>query len=229
MRWRTGRRSSGTGEPAAVPARSRIDVLGYPYVSMAVTTRPESLPWTGDEEANRLIAEDPNALLIGFVLDQQVTVQKAFAGPLVLKQRLGHLDPARIAATSPDELLDAFRQRPAIHRFPGAMAERVQQLSADLAERFGGDGSRVWKDATDADDLVQRLSSLPGIGEMKVRGLVATLVKQFGVRPTGWEQIVPAHPTLGDVDSPRALAEYQAAKREHKRQVREQRDRKDDA
>jgi|tagenome__1003787_1003787.scaffolds.fasta_scaffold20988920_5 uncharacterized HhH-GPD family protein len=196
---------------------------------MASTTRPASLPWTADEDANRLIAEDPNALLIGFVLDQQVPVQKAFTGPLELKQRLGHLDPARIAAMNPDDVAEVFRRKPAIHRFPGTMAERVQSLCADLGERFGGDGSRVWTQARDGKDLVQRLGSLPGIGDMKVRSLTATLVKQFGVRPEGWQEIVPAHPTLGDVDSPAALAEYQAAKREHKRQVREQRERKERA
>ena len=100
---------------------------------MASVTQPASLPWTNDEDANRLIAEDPNALLIGFVLDQQVTVQKAFSGPLEIKRRLGHLDPARIAATDPEKLSEVFRERPAIHRFPGAMAERVQALCADLA------------------------------------------------------------------------------------------------
>src|ERR1044071_10484073 len=111
---------------------------------MASVTHPASLPWTNDDDANRLIAEDPNALLIGFVLDQQVTVQKAFSGPLELKRRLGHLDPARIAATPPEELAEAFRTRPAIHRFPGAMAERVQKLCAAIAADYGGDGGRVW-------------------------------------------------------------------------------------
>jgi uncharacterized HhH-GPD family protein len=190
-------------------------------------TRPSTLPWTGDDEADRLIAEDPNALLIGFVLDQQVTVQKAFAGPLVLRERLGHLDPVRIAATDPVHLVEVFKQRPAIHRFPGTMADRVQRLCGDLSARFDGDGSRVWSEAKTGDELVERLGSLPGIGDMKVRSLVATLVKQFGVRPQGWEAVLPGHPTLGDVDSADALAEYQAAKREHKRKVREARERKD--
>src|SRR6478735_3880735 len=161
----------------------------------ATSTGPALLPWTEDDQANRLLAEDPNALLIGFALDQQVTVQKAFAGPLVLKQRLGHLDPARIAAMPPDDLVAVFRDRPAIHRFPGAMAERI--------------------------------GALPGFGDMKVRSLAATLIKQFGVKPDGWEQVLPSHPTLGDADTPEALAAYQAAKREHKRQVRAQRERKE--
>jgi hypothetical protein len=98
-----------------------------------------------------------------------------------------------------------------------------------LADRFGGDASRVWTEATSGEELAKRLGSLPGIGDMKVRALVATLVKQFGVKPPGWEAVIPGHPTLGDVDSAEALAEYQAAKREHKRQVREQRERKDRA
>ncbi|HEX2588221.1 MAG TPA: HhH-GPD-type base excision DNA repair protein [Gaiellales bacterium] len=187
---------------------------------MPIATAPAALPWTEDDEANRLLASDPNALLIGFALDQQVTVQKAFAGPLVLRQRLGHLDPGRIAAMPPDELEAAFREKPAIHRFPGAMAGRVQTLCGVIADRYGGDGSRVWTEAASARDLVDRLGQLPGIGDMKVRSLVATLVKQFGVRPEGWEEVLPSHPTLGDVNSAEALAEYQAAKRAHKAKVR---------
>jgi uncharacterized HhH-GPD family protein len=193
----------------------------------ATSTGPALLPWTEDDQANRLLAEDPNALLIGFALDQQVTVQKAFAGPFVLQQRLGHLDPARIAAMQPDDLDAVFRDRPAIHRFPGAMAERVQSLCRDLAEHYDGDGSRVWTEATSGPDLAGRIGSLPGFGDMKVRSLAATLIKQFGVKPPGWEQVLPSHPTLGDADTPEALASYQAAKREHKRQVRAQRERKD--
>jgi uncharacterized HhH-GPD family protein len=184
------------------------------------TTAPRELPWTNDEQANRLLASDPNALLIGFVLDQQVPVQKAFAGPLVLSQRLGHLDPARIAKLDPEKLSQVFREKPALHRYPGTMAERVQAMCATLAEEYGGDGSRVWSEAASGQDLVKRLGALPGIGDMKVRSLVATLVKQFGVKPDGWEQVLPGHPTLGDVDSAEALAEYQAHKRARKQQAR---------
>ena len=192
---------------------------------MPTTTSPTTLPWTEDVEANRLLASDPNALLIGFVLDQQVTVQKAFSGPKDLRERLGHLDPGRIAAMPPDELEAVFRAKPAIHRYPGSMAGRVQALCDVISDRYSGDGSRVWTEAADAKDLVARLGALPGIGDMKVRSLVATLVKQFGVRPEGWEQVLPSHPTLGDVDSPEALAEYQAAKRAHKAKVRADRSR----
>jgi len=185
-------------------------------------TVPTELPWTTDDQANRLLAEDPNALLIGFALDQQVPVQKAFAGPFVLRKRLGHLDPGRIAAMPPQELEAVFREKPAIHRFPGAMAERVQRLCRDIAERFGGDGSRVWTEATSGRDMADRIGSLPGFGDMKVRSLTATLVKQFDVKPQGWQEVMPNHPTLGDADSAEALAEYQAGKRAHKQALRAQ-------
>ena len=187
---------------------------------MATITAPSTLPWTGDDEADRLTARDPNALLIGFALDQQVTVQKAFSGPLEIQRRLGTLDPGQIAATDPGKLEEVFRTRPAIHRFPGAMAQRVQSLCAYLAEHYGGDGSRVWTEATTGADLQRRLGELPGIGDMKVRSLTATLVKQFGLKPPGYRDVLPNHPTLGDVDSAEALAAYQAAKRAHKAAMR---------
>lgn len=182
---------------------------------MATRTAIE-LPWTTDSEANRLIGADANALLIGFVLDQQVPVPKAFSGPMELKRRLGHLDPGRIAATDPDELVAVFVQRPAIHRFPAAMAGRVQALCQAIERDYGGDGERVWTEAKDAADLKARLAALPGIGDMKVRSLFATIVKRLGVKPKGWREALPDHPTLGDVDSAEALASYQAAKRAHK-------------
>ena len=126
---------------------------------MPTITSPATLPWTEDEEANRLLASDPNALLIGFVLDQQVTVQKAFSGPLVLRERLGTLDAGAIAAADLDAI---FRERPAIHRFPGAMATRVRELAAFIVERYDGDAARVWTDAADADELRANISELPG-------------------------------------------------------------------
>jgi uncharacterized HhH-GPD family protein len=184
------------------------------------TTTPDRLPFTGDDEADRLIATDPLALLIGFTLDQQVTVQKAFSGPLEIRRRLGHLDAARIAATDPETLDAAFRERPAIHRFPGSMAERVRALCAAIAADYGGDAGRVWAEARDGRDLEARLLGLPGIGEMKARSIVAILVKRFGVRPPGWEEVLPTHPSLGDVDSPEALAAYQAGKRAQKAALR---------
>ena len=179
---------------------------------------PEMLYFTGNDEADRLIAEDPLALLIGFVLDQQVTVPTAFAGPLKLKQRLGRLDAAEIAGTDPDQLADLFRERPAIHRFPGNMAKRTQELCAVVAEEYDGDASRVWREAADTDDLKRRLEALPGFGEMKVKALASVLARRYGNAMA--EPLVPSHPMLGDVDSAEALAEYQAAKRAYKASLR---------
>jgi len=184
------------------------------------TTSPDRLPFTGDDEADHLIATDPLALLIGFALDQQVTVQKAFSGPLEIRRRLGHLDAARIAATDPEGLDTIFRERPSIHRFPGSMAERVRALCAAIAADYGGDARRVWAEARDGRDLEARLLGLPGIGEMKAGSIIAILTRRFGIRPPGWEEVVPTHPTLGDVDSPEALAAYQAGKRARKAALR---------
>jgi uncharacterized HhH-GPD family protein len=185
------------------------------------TSTPASLHFTGDPEADRLLAEDPFALLVGFALDQQVTVQKAFSGPAELKRRIGHLDPARIAAMDPGELGDVFRERPAIHRFPGSMAAKVQSLAAAIARDYGNDAGRVWREAKDGPDLEERLLGLPGIGEMKAKSLIAVLGKRFGVRPPGYDAVAPTWPTLGDVDSAEALATYQAGKRAHKAAMRE--------
>jgi uncharacterized HhH-GPD family protein len=175
---------------------------------------PDRLHFTGNDDADRLLAEEPMALLIGFALDQQVPVPTAFTGPLKLKQRIGTLDPGRLAATDPGRLEAAFREKPAIHRFPGTMAARVQDLAAFVAERYGGRAERLWTEATDADDLRQRIAELPGFGEMKIKALGAVLGKRFGVAAA--QGLVPHHPTLGDVDSPEALASYQAAKRAYK-------------
>ena len=189
---------------------------------MAVT-RPSHLHFTGDDEADRLLAEEPLALLVGFVLDQQVTVQKAFSGPLELRRRLGTLDAATIAGTDPGELEEVFRTRPAIHRFPGNMARRVQELCAAIAEDYGGRAERVWLEAESGEELRLRLLALPGIGDMKVRSLLAILGKRFGVRPPGWEDVAPQHPTLGDVDSYEALEAYQEKKRAYKASLRAER------
>jgi uncharacterized HhH-GPD family protein len=172
---------------------------------------PDRLYFTESDEANALIASDPMALLIGFALDQQVSVQKAFAGPLVLRERLGTLDAATIAST---DLEPIFREKPALHRYPGSMAKRVQELAAHVRDTYDGDAARVWTDAADTEELRANLSALPGFGEMKVKALGSVLAKRFGVEAA--RDLVPWHPTLGDVDSPGALDEYQAAKREHK-------------
>jgi uncharacterized HhH-GPD family protein len=183
-------------------------------------TRPDRLHFTGDDEADRFLAEEPLALLVGFVLDQQVTVQKAFSGPLELKRRLGTFDAAEIAATDPAELDEVFRARPAIHRFPGNMAKRVQELCAAIAEDYGGRAERVWLEAESGEDLKRRLLELPGIGPMKANSLIAILGKRFGIRPPGWEEVAPTYPTLGDVDSREALEDYQEKKRAHKAALR---------
>ena len=179
---------------------------------------PEALYLTESDEANRLIANDPLALLIGFALDQQVTVPTAFAGPQKLKERVGGLDAAKIAAMDPVELEAVFRQRPAIHRFPGSMARRVQELCAVIVDEYGGDAERVWTEATDAADLRRRIGALPGFGAMKISGLGSVLALRFGVEAA--QELVPEHPCLGKIDSPEALAEYQAAKRAHKAALR---------
>lgn len=183
-------------------------------------TRPTHLYFTGDDEADRLLAEEPLALLVGFVLDQQVTVQKAFAGPLEIRRRLGTFDAAAIAGADPGELEALFRTRPAIHRFPGNMARRVQELCAAIVEDYGGRAERVWLEAESGKDLEKRLLDLPGIGPMKARSLIAILVKRYGVRPPGWEDVAPTHPTLGDVDSYEALEAYQEKKRAYKASLR---------
>jgi uncharacterized HhH-GPD family protein len=175
---------------------------------------PDRIHFTGNDEADALLAKEPLALLIGFALDQQVTVQTAFAGPLKLKQRLGKLDAKTIAQTDPAVLEAAFREKPAIHRFPGAMATRVQDLCATLVEDYGGQAERVWTEAADGTDLKRRLASLPGFGPMKVTSLAAVLAKRLDVAAA--RELVPSHPTLGDVDSPEALERYQAAKRAYK-------------
>jgi uncharacterized HhH-GPD family protein len=179
---------------------------------------PDALHFTGNAEADELLASDPFALLVGFVLDQQVTVPAAFSGPLKLKQRLGGLDAATIAQTDPQRLEEIFRERPAIHRFPGNMSRRVQELAAVVADEYDGDAARVWRDATGTEDLKRRIEALPGFGEMKVKALASVLSKRFGIELA--EPLVPSHPMLGDVDSPEALAEYQAAKRAYKAQLR---------
>ena len=181
---------------------------------------PDRLYFTEDDEANELLARDPLALLIGFVLDQQVTVEKAFTGPRELERRLGSLDAETIAGLDPGELERLFRERPAIHRFPGNMARRVQELCAAVVSEYAGHADRAWTEAADAHDLERRLLELPGIGPMKAKSLVAVLGKRFGVKPEGWDDVAPRHPTLGDVDSRDTRLRYQEQKRAHKAAIR---------
>ena len=205
------RQRSGRERGRAAQARRdrrADDAAGGP----AMTDR---LHFTESDEANQLLVSDPMALLIGFALDQQVTVQKAFSGPLVLRERLGTLDAATIAGADLDPI---FRERPAIHRFPGAMAQRVHDLAVHIVETYDGDAGRVWGEDITPEELQRRLYALPGYGEMKVGSLIAVLARRFGVAAA--LPLVPSHPTLGDVDSPAALAEYQAGKRAHKAALR---------
>jgi uncharacterized HhH-GPD family protein len=176
------------------------------------------LHFTPNEDANALLAREPLALLIGLALDQQVPVQTAFSGPLKIKQRLGTLDAHRIATTDPGDLERIFREKPAVHRFPGTMAKRVQELAAVVDDEYGGHAERLWTEARDSTDLRARISSLPGFGPMKIWTLGAILAKRFDVAAA--QELAPNHPTLGDVDSPQALEDYQAKKRAHKAEMR---------
>ncbi|GAC1571212.1 MAG: hypothetical protein NVS3B18_04160 [Candidatus Dormibacteria bacterium] len=203
------------GHPAATASLDVMPTRTAPHT-------PEKLEWSDDDEANRLIAHDPLALLIGFVLDQQVTVEKAFYGPKLLRERVGTLDAGRLARLDPAELARAFAGPPAIHRFPSAMAERVQALCALVDQRYQGDAERIWKGVTKADDLRARLLELPGFGAAKVAITMAVLAEHFGVRPQGWRRLVPSHPTLAGVTTRDQRITYQTQKREHKRRMREE-------
>ena len=179
---------------------------------------PDALYFTDSDDANALLASDPLALLIGFALDQQVPVQMAFSGPSKLRERVGTLVAAVIASMDPSRLEEAFRERPAIHRFPGSMARRVQELCSVVVDEYGGSADRVWTEAEDAADLRRRIGALPGFGKMKVTALGSVLALRFGVEVAA--ELVPEHPCLGAVDSPEALAAYQASKRAHKASLR---------
>ena len=174
---------------------------------------PDRIYFTDSDEANALIASDPLALLVGFVLDQQVTVQKGFSGPLVLRERLGRFDAETLAGA---DLEPVFRKVPAVHRYPGSMAKRVRDLAAYIRDNYDGDAARIWTEAADSQDLYARLLALPGYGDMKVKATAAVLAKHFGVEQA--RDLVPWYPTLGDVDSLQALAEYQAEKKLHKKE-----------
>jgi uncharacterized HhH-GPD family protein len=180
---------------------------------------PDALHFTGNDEADRLLATDPMALLIGFALDQQVPVPTAFSGPLKIKQRVGTLDAGVLAGMDPGRLDAAFREKPAVHRFPGTMATRVQELARTVVSEYDGDAARVWTDAGDSDDLRRRIEALPGFGDMKVKALGSVLAKRFDVEAA--QGLVPGHPTLGDVDSAEALETYQAQKRAYKASLRQ--------
>ena len=173
--------------------------------------------WTENEEANKLLDTDPLALLIGMVLDQQVKMEKAFSGPYELKKRLGgRLDAKQIASMDPDRLDKVFRERPALHRFPGNMARRVQAMTQAVVKDYNGDAGAVWRDARDGDDLAKRISKLPGFGEMKTKIMISVLAKKFDVKPAGWEKHAASWHSVADVDSPESMAKAREVKREMK-------------
>ncbi|HVL27659.1 MAG TPA: HhH-GPD-type base excision DNA repair protein [Acidimicrobiales bacterium] len=184
--------------------------------------RPTALLFTDDDAANRLLAADPLALLIGMLLDQQVPMEKAFHSPYDLKERMGgRLDASTIAGADPDELAALFSQRPALHRFPASMAARTQDLARALVERFDGRAERVWTTAATGEELFANLRSLPGFGEQKARIFVALLAKRLGITPPGWQEVAGAYGQAGwfsvaDIDGPESLARV----REHKRAVK---------
>ena len=172
----------------------------------------------GEPQADAVLDGSPFALLVGMMLDQQYPMEHAFRGPAKVLDRFGTLDPAAIAAADPEEFAALCSTPPAIHRFPGSMAKRVQELAAVIDDEYEGHAERVWTDAADGDDLRRRIGALPGFGKMKVTSLGAVLAKRFDIEAA--QSLVPNHPTLGDVDSIEALEDYQAKKRAHKAEMR---------
>ena len=190
---------------------------------MAKTTAPKGpvLAITGDADADALLVADPLALVIGMLLDQQITMEMAFRGPARLRERLGGLDAAAIAAMPADAFLAAFSEKPALHRFPGSMAARTQALCAFLAEEYGGDAAAVWTGVGSGAELLDRVRALPGFGDEKAKIFVALLAKRFGVRPRGWQQACSPFSddeprSVADIDSPEALARVRAWKKAKK-------------
>ena len=184
--------------------------------------KPKALLFTDDDAANRLLASEPFALLVGMLLDQQVPMEWAFHSPYALKERLGgRLDEAAVAAMDPDELVDVFSQKPPLHRYPRSMAGRTQQLAQLLVERFDGKAERVWKNVKDGNELFANVKALPGFGEQKARIFVALLAKRLGVTPPGWEEVAggygqPGWYSVADIDGPDSLLRV----REHKKAVK---------
>ncbi|MFD8658491.1 HhH-GPD-type base excision DNA repair protein [Streptomyces globisporus] len=175
-------------------------------------------------EADELLGRSPLAALVGMLLDQQVPMEWAFTGPYTLAERMGSddLDAGRIAAYDPDAFTELFTTKPALHRYPGSMAKRVQQLCQYLVAEYGGDASAVWRDAATGDDLLERLKTLPGFGAQKAQIFLALLGKQLGVRPPGWREAAGpygeagSHRSVADITGPESLVEVRAYKQEAK-------------
>jgi uncharacterized HhH-GPD family protein len=180
--------------------------------------RLKALPWTDDRKAATLLARDPMALLIGFLLDQQVPMEWAFGAPYVLKQRLGgQLDARTLAPMEPERLVELFVAKPPLHRYPAAMARRTQKLAQQIVDDFGGDPARIWSDGVDASEVSRRIAKLPGFSAGKARVVIGVLAKQLGVKPKGWEALAPDWFSLADVDTPELLVKYREIKRAAKR------------
>jgi uncharacterized HhH-GPD family protein len=177
--------------------------------------RPEALYFTSDDEANRLLAEEPLAVTLGMLLDQQVTMEWAFGAPLLLKRRLGvdHLDAAAIAAMDPEVLDKVFRDKPALHRYPGSMAKRTHDLCRHLVEDYDGRAENVWTGVATGEELLTRVQALPGFGKDKSRIFVGLLGKRLGVRPEGWELVAADWASIADVDGFERVAEIREKKR----------------
>jgi uncharacterized HhH-GPD family protein len=180
-----------------------------------------------DAEADALLSRDPLALLIGMVLDQQIPLEWAFKGPLHITQRLGRdLDAADLAARDPDELAKVFATPPAVHRFPGSMAGRVQQLCRVIADDYDGDAEAVWRDAKDGADLIKRVEALPGFGKQKAKIFVALLGKQLGVRAKGWREAAgefgeaKSYKSVADITDAKSLEKVRAFKKQMKAEAK---------
>jgi uncharacterized HhH-GPD family protein len=173
--------------------------------------------FTDDPEANALLASDPFAMLVGLTLYQQVPVEKAFAGPFVLRERLGgNLDPATIARMDPEALDEVFRDRPALHRFPGSMAKRTQAVAGYIEDTYSGDVAQLWDGVADSAELLDRVTDIPGFGDYKARVYAAVLARQFGVKPAGWEDRLPEWPNISEVHEPEDRQAMKLRKKEWK-------------
>ncbi len=178
---------------------------------------PDRLYFTADDQANRLLATEPLAVLLGMLLDQQVPMEWAFGAPALLKQRLGGtLDARAIAAMEPEAVEGVFRDKPALHRYPGSMGKRTHALSAYLVEHYDGRAEGIWDGVGSGDELFARLKALPGFGNDKARIFVGVLGKRLGVRPDGWETVAADWPSIADVDSFERVLEIREKKREMK-------------
>jgi uncharacterized HhH-GPD family protein len=188
-------------------------------------TGPDALHFTSDPEANRLLAQEPLAVLLGMLLDQQVTMEWAFGAPLLLKRRLGadHLDAGAIAAMDPVALEAIFRDKPALHRYPGSMAKRTHDLCTFIVDNYDGRTEAIWTGAASGDELLARVLALPGFGKDKARIFVGLLGKRLGVRPPGWEQAAADWASIADVDSFERVAEIREKKRAVKVQAQTRR------